>query len=142
MPNSSANPILNHVLITLNRGLLQYLGECSPWTAANEKSRQEKVTELIAVQKAEIERLVTLLTARRAYIDFGLYPTEYTDLQFLALDFLLDETLENSQAGLSIITEAITATADDTAAQETLKHIQTSQQQIVSELEKLLAVNK
>lgn len=140
MSNSHVNSLLNDVLITLNRSLLQYLRECSPWTATNEAELQQTVKQLVKQQKSEVSQLTELLTARRSHVDFGLYPTEYTDLQFLSLSYLLHETLENAQKGLTFIADTESAITDDADASRLLRQTHATQQDIVNQLEKLVAV--
>ena len=86
------NDELNQLLINLSRRLLQYVGETCPWTDRPEV--ESTIEELVASQKADIAKLVHLLLDRNWIVDFGTYPTNYTDLHFVAFDYLLNEIVE------------------------------------------------
>ena len=77
--------LLNGVLIQMARSFLQYVAECSLWVAANDASDEAQVLVLAARQRQDVAEIAALLDAREHSIDFGSFPTEYTDQQFLAV---------------------------------------------------------
>ncbi|MFN9720920.1 MAG: hypothetical protein ACK58L_19665 [Planctomycetota bacterium] len=81
--------LLNNVLIQMARSFLQYVAECSPWVGGESLSIGEQVNVLAERQRQDVAEIVALLTSREYFIDFGSYPTEYTDQQFLALQTLM-----------------------------------------------------
>ena len=88
--------LLNNVLIQMARSFLQYVAECSPWVRIESAAIGEQVNVLAERQRQDVSELVVLLSAREHAIDFGSYPTEYTDQQFLALQALMS-SLSSSQ---------------------------------------------
>jgi len=86
------NDELNQLLINLSRRLLQYVGETCPWTDRPEV--ESTIEELVASQKADIAKLVHLLLDRNWIVDFGTYPTNYTDLPCVAFAYMLNEIVE------------------------------------------------
>lgn len=109
-----ANTILNDVLIDMARSLLQYVSESFPWTSTTKQEIGEQVNVVAARQRQDVTEIVDLLTGREHFVDFGAFPTEYTDLQFLALDKLFDD-LTTSQSALC---EQISAAAAELSAIE------------------------
>ena len=77
---------LNSALIDMSRSFLQYVAEGWPWVGADQQAVGDQVLALAASQRDDVAAIVELLNDREQFIDFGSFPTEYTDLQFLALD--------------------------------------------------------
>lgn len=92
-----ANHRVNDLLIHMGRSLLQYVGESWPWTGADEADEREVVERLVQEQRQSISRLVDMLSRRGHVVDYGSYPTEYTSLNFVALDYLLDRLYAEQQ---------------------------------------------
>ena len=81
--------LLNNVLIQMARSFLQYVAESSPWVSYDTASLESQVLVLAARQRQDVAELATLLTSREHFIDFGSFPTEYTDQQFLSLQSII-----------------------------------------------------
>ncbi|MEQ9410399.1 MAG: hypothetical protein RIK87_21875 [Fuerstiella sp.] len=131
--------ILNSVLIDMARSLLQYVAESWPWVRGDAQSVEEQVLVIAARQRQDVADIAALLTKREHYIDFGSFPTEYTDLQFLALSTLF-EWLHNSQATvLASIQTGLQKVRDagDSEAAELLTAVETRQQEAATALKEL-----
>jgi hypothetical protein len=133
------NAELNQLLINLNRSLLQYVGEAWPWTADADSSEQRTIARLVERQKAWIARLADLLAERGWTIDFGVYPTEYTDLHYVALDYLLKSLLSNQTALLADVAQTLMFCRDDVEASTLLNGIRSDQDAALRQLEELAA---
>jgi len=81
---------INTALIGLSRSFLQYVAESWPWVDADDRSIEEQLQVLAARQRQDVGDLVELLMDRDWAIDFGTYPTEYTDLHFISLTSLFE----------------------------------------------------
>ena len=131
--------VLNNVLIDMACSFMQYVAESSPLVCAQEQSIGEQFLVIAARQRQDVADIVSLLTEREHHVDFGSFPTEYTDQQFLALDAML-ETLKSSQAlVLSSIAEGIATTraAGDEEAAELLAVIEIRQKDAAKALAEL-----
>ena len=128
---------LNQLLIHLGRSLLQYVGESWPWTDSHSNVEQRKLNELVARQQQFIERLAELLVRRDWAIDFGAYPTEYTDLHYVALDYLLDLLILDQEALLADVDRTISVCGDDPEAVRLLGDLRTELQHDLKELRDL-----
>ena len=93
------NQRLNDLVIRVYRSLLQYANECLPWGGAQEETEQKTVAELAADQLHHLEPLAELVLARSQTIDYGIYPMDFGELHYVALDYLMHELLQN-QSGL------------------------------------------
>lgn len=88
--------LLNNTLILMSCSFLQYVSESWPWVRFEATSIEEQVRVLAARQRQDVGEIVSLLSAREYHIDFGSFPTEYTDQQFLGLNVLIGR-LKQSQ---------------------------------------------
>jgi hypothetical protein len=88
MSETSVNDELNHALIRLHRNLLQYAAEVWVWAGTARERQRQVLDRIVAEQKQEVAALADLLLGRRHNIDLGTYPTEFTDLHYVSLDFL------------------------------------------------------
>ena len=141
MADTHCNDVLGDLLIDLSRCLLQYVGEGWPWTAGDE-SEQQIIDELVARQKQGVARLAELLSSRRVSIDFGTYPTDYTDLQYLALDHLLGQLVVSQQALVDLFGYATTNCAADRQAVVIVEDIHAAERDNLSQLQVLAAKPK
>lgn len=130
---------LNHLLIQLGRSLLQYVGECWPWVGPDAESQKERVAieEMIEKQKRQTAKLVNYLQDAEWLIDHGTYPTEYTDLHYVALDFLLDQLIQNQLALAEDAQHVLDFCDADPTAKQLVGEIQAVQQTIANELQTL-----
>ncbi len=138
MSNASTYAALNELLINVGRSLLQYVGESWPWADADKGEAHRKVQDLVQRQKRQIRQLVELLYEGEWTIDFGSYPTEYTDLHYVALDFLLDQMIHNQQALVEDARRTLAACEGHPEALKLVAEIQKTQESIAQELEALL----
>ena len=82
---------LNQLLEIHYRSLPTYLTEAAPWTHEGDEQATAAVEDIVASYKAIVTRLADEIQDRNGVVDPGDYPSEYTDLHFLSLDFLLLE---------------------------------------------------
>lgn len=129
------NENLNRVVIAMCRSLLQYTMEAWPWTPGNSHLR-EPLDEMIDEQRGRIERLCNLLDARGWTIEFGVFP-DFTDLHFLALDFLLPDVVVNQRAVVAEIDAIRARTADDPEGAALLTEVAAGERGMLSKLEGL-----
>ncbi len=137
MTDTSTYAALNDLLINLGRSLLQYVGECWPWTDPDTEDEHQKINELVAAQKRQVGQLAEMLIDAEWNVDYGTYPTEYTDLHYVALTYLLDQLIQNQQYLVEEARRTLLACEGDPEAKKLVGEIQSQQQTILHELEKL-----
>lgn len=128
--------VLNNTLIQMACSFLQYVAESWPWVNVDSGFIEAQVRVLAARQRQDVGEIVTLLTEREHYIDFGSFPTEYTDQQFLSLQVLisrlkLSQTLicnRISTAGVSL------KAGGDVVAAELLASVEIHEREILNAL--------
>ncbi len=132
MVGQDNEPVLNNVLIAMARSFLQYVSESWPWVpgGAAAATVEEQVRMIAAQQRQGVGDLVELLTEREHFIDFGSYPTEYTDLQFLSLEALMESLINSQQYVCRLLADAVVSlrTAGDDDAADLVQTIELRQQ--------------
>ena len=139
MASDATNQLLNGVLIQMSRSLLQYASEASMWVRAEAASAAGKLESVAQRQRDAVGRLALLLDGRDFAVDFGSFPTEYTDLQFLALKSLVAGMINGQQkiceAAQSVLVQL--QSGGDTEAAGLLGEILAGQQGLEAELKAL-----
>ena len=131
------NAELNELLVLLGRSLLQYVGESWPWSRPDEEDVCRAVDALARRQREQARSIAALLDQRGWNIDFGTYPTEFTDLHYVALDYLLAELVKH-EAGLTPeITALAAGCADDAEAAPLVERLLAEHCDAVRQLESL-----
>ncbi|HUG92367.1 MAG TPA: ferritin-like domain-containing protein [Planctomycetaceae bacterium] len=132
------NAELNELLVLLGRSLLQYVGESWPWAGPDEEDVQRAVDALAARQREHEAQIAALLAERDWNIDFGTYPTEFTDLHYVALDYLLAELVAH-EGGMTREIEALARRcADDAEAAPLAERVLADHRDEVRQLETLV----
>ncbi len=137
--------LLNNTLIQMSCSFLQYVAESSPWVRLESNSIEEQVPVLAARQRQDVGEIVSLLTAREHFIDFGSFPTEYTDQQFLSLTVLVGRLIHSQNLICDRISSAIVSlkTNNDNDAADLMTAVELHERDILKalrEIEQDLAV--
>lgn len=105
---------LNSLFLLLHRSLLQYLGECSPWTA--EDSRQSEtlaaIAGIVTEQKRDEALLATAMQETGWVINYGTYPTSFTDLHYVSLKYMLKQIISSQNQILKALDTALSSDPD------------------------------
>lgn len=139
MADLISNHRLNDLLIDLGRSLLQYVGESWPWTGYDEAGEQAAINTLVAEQKTSVQAIAELLVEREHFIDPGSYPTEYTSLHYVALDYLLNQLVQDQRELVEECAAASGEAHDDPEAGPLLAHIADQSVAHLKTLEELAA---
>ena len=106
--------------------MLRYIGEAFPWTAGDGVLR--RVAEIVAEDRSATEALGRFLFRRCIPPSFsGAYPSAYTTLNFVSLEYLLPRLVKTQRQAVTELESDVTAVTDPDAK---------------TELEKLLAVKR
>jgi hypothetical protein len=107
---------LNDMLIDVGRSLLQYVGESWPWTSEDECDIRAAVERMVAEQRDTVLQIAMLLDERGHRITCGQYPSDYTSLHYVALDYLLDQLIAEQQDLAGELAGAVEEAAGDEEA--------------------------
>ncbi|MFY9256449.1 MAG: ferritin-like domain-containing protein [Fuerstiella sp.] len=131
--------VLNNVLIDMACSFMQYVSESSPWVSVTEQRVGEQFLVIAARQRQDVADIAKLLTEREQRVDFGSFPTEYTDLQFLALDRMFEMLRSSHDLVLASIASGMKAVqeAGDEEAVQLLAAVQVRQKEAAHALKEL-----
>jgi len=108
--------------------MLRYIGDAFPWTVAAGHPALERVAEIVAEDRSATESLGRFLFRRRIPPSFsGAYPSSFTTMNFLSLEYLLPRLVDTQRKAVADLESDIGAVTDGDAK---------------TELEKLLAVKR
>lgn len=145
MPTATVNRVsnerLNDLLIDVGRSLLQYTSEAWPWASSEDEQMREKIERMAAEQRDVVAALADLLSDRGHAIDFGTYPTDYTSLHYVAIDFLLSQLIANQRTVLAECEAVERAAAEDDQARALLQDIVLSERRHLKELAAMAAAS-
>jgi hypothetical protein len=119
MADQNHNAVLNRLVVSVYRCLLQYAQECWPWTTATETPgveppEQKAVEQMAARQRDFVARLVDVLTERGAVVDLGSFP-DFSEMHYVSLDYLLGKLIADEQRLISELEAAQRALQGDVA---------------------------
>lgn len=134
MTDADCNAALNRALVELGGSLLQYVGECWPWTPASDEEARRALERLVERQRGIAARIIEVLSRREWPIDPGGYPTEYGTLHYLAIHHLLRLLLESESRVQNELERAARECTGDPEAEAVLSEAAAAQQEIVAEL--------
>lgn len=137
MTANTHSSALNGALVRLNRSLLQYAGESWPWADAEAAGERAVIDSLVERQRKHVGRLADLLLDRHWAPDFGVYPTEYTDLHYVALEYLLSLLVASEKDVLEELDRAQLLCIGDDQATQLLEQARADQRDIVEQLQNL-----
>ena len=131
--------VLNNVLIDMACSFMQYVSESSPWVSVTEQRVGEQFLVIAARQRQDVADIAKLLTEREQRVDLGSFPTEYTDLQFLALDRMFEMLRSSHDLVLASIASGMKAVqeAGDEEAVQLLAAVQVRQKEAANALKEL-----
>jgi hypothetical protein len=92
------------------RSLLQYVGESAPYTPARSEHAHAQVAELAREEQEAIGRLIRFL--HRQHVSppvLGSFPSHFTTINFVALDFLLPALLKEQKFAVADLERVLAA---------------------------------
>ncbi|QDT64043.1 hypothetical protein [Calycomorphotria hydatis] len=129
--------LLEHLPTVLGRSLLQYLAECPPWTAGPGLEIQERIEELAAAQREDLQILVDLILRLRGLPNFGVFPLDFSDRQFLAMEFVYPELIEDQRRCIAAIETVNQQTGFISGVRPVLMKMRTNEMKLLEELQAL-----
>ena len=112
MMMTSAEPVLNDVLIALHRSLLQYANEAWPRTTAASVDAFETIVSLATEQAETVDRLTELLRDRGYPVSFSTYP-DFSRFNYVSLEYLLAQLLKDQSQVVAQCEAAARELADE-----------------------------
>jgi hypothetical protein len=95
MMDARTQALLQDLVRRATRSMLQYVGEAYPWAAHADADLLTKVQSVIAEEEHAVEGLAAFLRKKRIAIGYlGSYPQNFTNLNYVSLDYLMPRLLD------------------------------------------------
>jgi len=131
--------ILNDIFAVHYRSLPRYLLDAAPWTHRGDLKATEVLGDVADDQQESCRRIAEVIVARGGTLESGEYPTVFTDMHFLSLDFLLTELIRLQQLDIETIRVGVDRLGNDPAAQGLLQECLGGAKGHLQSLEELVA---
>jgi hypothetical protein len=138
MPDATSVDVLNHLLQVVYRSLPMYLAGGWPWTDPQHAQAATVLRNIIRDQEAMSARVAALIDERRGAVDSGTFPMDFTDRQFLALDYLLPELIDRQRQDIAAIEECVSLLARNPEARSLAEEALGAERAHLESLEGLL----
>jgi len=135
MTTAEVLDLLNAALSRIHRTLLQYVAECWPWTEQSET--RTAIESAVQIQRRHVQALYQFLDQARATIDWGVYSTDFTDLHFVSLKYLLTQIVKNQMSLVNDLQRIVAALPPETPAAQLVRNILDEEQALVGIVQKL-----
>ncbi len=116
MPTPETLILLNDLLVSIHRGLLQYVAEAWPRTSGLAASSRDEIIETARKQHESVREISAFLDKHDHTIAWGTYPLVFTSLHFVSLKYLSSRIIASQQKIVDKCHRVADAVADDLAA--------------------------
>jgi hypothetical protein len=94
--------LLQGLIRSESRSLLQYVSESFPWSKSQEHAACDAVCTMAQAEAAAVSKLARWLAKQRVPVTFpGAYPMQFTTANFVSLHFLLPRLAEDQRKRLT-----------------------------------------
>ena len=139
MAENQVNETLNRLLIVVGRSLIQYTGECRPWTGESAEL-DASLDNVVQRQQGAIRQIVELLSRRGVIAQLGAYP-DYSPYHYISLDFLSDKLVAEEEAIIAQLERSQPACSSDPEVATLLADLLAEEHKILQSLQDLVTSN-
>jgi hypothetical protein len=112
----STQTVLQEILRRESRSLLSYVGEAFPWASALEGEALSLLRRMVQDEGRAVAALGQFLVRRRIPLPYvGSYPTSFTTINFLALDYLLPRLADAQRHSIADLERELAVIKDEAA---------------------------
>ena len=112
MSDQQTIDVLNRLMAIHYRSLPMYLSHAPPWKTRGDERAAETLGDVVADQQQMCHRFSAEIQRRGGTIDTGEFPTEYTDMHFLSLDYVLGRLIDAQRQDIAQIESCVAAAPD------------------------------
>jgi hypothetical protein len=108
--------ILRDIFRRESRSVLQYLAESFPWTTPERQAVTDHLRTWAGEERAAAARLATYLQRNQVGLPYlGAFPTEFTNINFIGLDYAVGRIIESEKRSLADLQRDLNNLGDPTA---------------------------
>jgi hypothetical protein len=125
MLDTATSALLANVLRRESLSVLQYAGQASPWARENEHGAVKEIRQLWEEDRECIGDLTRYLATHRVRPPFiGAFPTSFTTLNFIGIDFVLDKLVKDQKRAIGDLERDLAAISDAQAKEPLLRMLE------------------
>ena len=116
MIDAQSQAVLQTVLRREGRSELMYVAEAYPWAAARGSAARAELQALIREEADALTALARWMTRQRVPLPYlGAFPTGFTTINFIALDYLLPRLRDQQREEVSQLERDVRSVSDPEA---------------------------
>ncbi len=93
--------------------MLSYVGDAFPWTTSRGEAALVRLQQLVHAHRATVGELGRFLVRKRTPVGYiGSYPTSFTTINFLSLDYILPRLAADEARGIADLERDLTVLSD------------------------------
>ena len=108
--------VLNRLFVVVYRSLPMYLADAQPWTHPGDDQASRVLGAIVTDARHYAGRIAELILRQRGRVEMGEFPMEFTDLNLLSLDYLLQELVRCQKGDIAAIERCVAELAGDREA--------------------------
>lgn len=141
MIDATSTAALQNVLARESRSLLQYIGATFPWPAAKNSSALDELLRLIRAESAVLIAIGQLLLKHRVTpATHSTFPSSFTSLNFVQVEYLLPRLIETEKSLLAELEQDAAAITCE-SARDLIERLRAVKLENLSKLESLAAAH-
>jgi hypothetical protein len=135
--NAQTSAFLQEVVRNESLSLLTYIGDAFPWTTKGRDAALAQLRQIVAEHKRAVNTLGHVLAQHRVAPAFiGSFPSNFTAINFLSLDYILSRLIESERKSLPRL-ESETTSLAEVEVRSALEHFLAVKRNHLAQLEAL-----
>jgi hypothetical protein len=131
--------IFQEIVRRESRSLLQYIHDSYPWTPSGERTALDQIRKLATEQQENAAALGKWLARNRHFMPYlGSYPSAFTTINFVSLDYIIPKLIDDERLGLAHL-DADLAVITNSGARPLVEAIAAKKREHLQVLEALAA---
>ena len=108
--------VLQGIVRRESRSLLPYIRDSFPWIRNGERSEYDQIREFAQEEQEGAAELTRWLARRRHNVPYlGSYPSNFTTINYVALDYIVPKLVADERRGLTELQQDLASVADPEA---------------------------
>jgi hypothetical protein len=129
--NAATVALLQEIVRRESRSMLTYVGEAFPWTSSRGADALARLKEIVATHNNAVAALGQYLTKLRQPLGYlGSYPSNFTTINFLSLEYILPKLVASERANVAALDRDLHSISDKDARAQIEKLLDVKKKQL------------
>jgi hypothetical protein len=126
--NPQSVALVQEIVRRESLSMLSYVGDAFPWTTSRGGPALARLQQLVHAHREAVADLGRFLTRNRTPVGYiGSYPTNFTTINFLSLDYMLPRLAADERRGIAQLERDLAALTDPDVPAQVKKLLQVKQ---------------